>query len=223
MATRLTWAACAWPRWTSPGWATAISVPRSGSSPPGGGRAASRTSCVPRSIATRGPIMYAGGASAKASERSRSPCSSQRETLCCCGRSCAPSTRWHGPPGTSPTLTSPRSEEHTSELQSQSNVVCRLLLEKKNRTAAGEPLPFGQEDVSLHGHAMECRINAEDPRANFAPAPGRILGYREPKGSGIRVDSVVAAGAIVSEYYDPLIAKVVVHAKDRAATIAIFF
>ena len=66
---------------------------------------------------------------------------------------------------------------------------------------------------------MECRINAEDPRLNFAPGPGRIIAYREPMGSGVRVDSGVGAGSMVSEIYDPLIAKLIVHGKDRATTI----
>jgi acetyl-CoA/propionyl-CoA carboxylase biotin carboxyl carrier protein len=81
--------------------------------------------------------------------------------------------------------------------------------------AAGEPLPLRQEDVVLRGHAIECRINAEDPSTGFLPAPGRITSYREPSGPGIRVDSGVRAGAEVSELYDPLLAKVVAHDVDR--------
>ena len=99
--------------------------------------------------------------------------------------------------------------------------VTRLdLVELQIRIAAGEPLSIDQRDVTLNGHAMECRINAEDPRANFAPGPGRIHQYREPRGPGIRVDSGVTAGSAVSEYYDPLVAKLVVHTKGRASTIA---
>src|SRR5439155_10442639 len=93
------------------------------------------------------------------------------------------------------------------------------LVEMQLRIAAGEPLPIDQEDVVLKGHAMECRVNAEDPRANFAPAPGRIVEYREPRGRGVRVDSGVIAGSVVSEHYDPLIAKLIVHSKSRATTI----
>jgi pyruvate carboxylase subunit A len=95
------------------------------------------------------------------------------------------------------------------------------LVELQIRIAAGEPLPVDQEDVVLRGHAMECRINAEDPRANFAPGPGRILEYREPHGPGVRVDSGFGAGSVVSERYDPLIAKVIVHTKARASTIPV--
>ena len=93
------------------------------------------------------------------------------------------------------------------------------LVELQIRIAAGEPLSIDQEDVVLRGHAMECRINAEDPRANFAPGPGHIIEYREPSGKGVRVDSGVTAGSVVSEHYDPLIAKLVVHANGREATI----
>jgi acetyl-CoA/propionyl-CoA carboxylase biotin carboxyl carrier protein len=81
--------------------------------------------------------------------------------------------------------------------------------------AAGEPLSLGQEDVRLHGHAIECRINAEDPSTGFLPAPGRITGYREPGGPGVRVDSGVAEGSEVLPLYDPMVAKLIVHGRDR--------
>jgi acetyl-CoA/propionyl-CoA/long-chain acyl-CoA carboxylase, biotin carboxylase, biotin carboxyl carrier protein len=81
--------------------------------------------------------------------------------------------------------------------------------------AAGEPLSLRQEDVHLVGHAFECRINAEDPSAGFRPTPGRITGYREPGGPGVRVDSGVEDGSEVSPLYDPMIAKLVVHGVDR--------
>jgi acetyl-CoA/propionyl-CoA carboxylase, biotin carboxylase, biotin carboxyl carrier protein len=81
--------------------------------------------------------------------------------------------------------------------------------------AAGEPLSLRQEDVRLAGHAFECRINAEDPSAGFRPAPGRIAGYREPGGPGVRVDSGVEDGSEVSPLYDPMIAKLIVHGVDR--------
>jgi len=81
--------------------------------------------------------------------------------------------------------------------------------------AAGEPLSLRQDDVRLTGHAIECRINAEDPSNGFLPTPGRITSYREPGGPGIRVDSGVAAGSEVVGLYDPLIAKLVVQGVDR--------
>ena len=81
--------------------------------------------------------------------------------------------------------------------------------------AAGEPLSFAQEDVVLRGHAIECRINAEDVALGFLPSPGRISAYREPGGIGVRVDSGVRAGDEVSGLYDPLVAKLVVHDIDR--------
>jgi acetyl-CoA/propionyl-CoA carboxylase, biotin carboxylase, biotin carboxyl carrier protein len=81
--------------------------------------------------------------------------------------------------------------------------------------AAGEPLSVRQEDVVLRGHAIECRINAEDVAAGFLPAPGRITHYREPSGPGVRVDSGVVAGSEITGLYDPMIAKLIVHGVDR--------
>ncbi|HUG65358.1 MAG TPA: acetyl-CoA carboxylase biotin carboxylase subunit [Gaiellaceae bacterium] len=81
--------------------------------------------------------------------------------------------------------------------------------------AAGEPLSISQDEVVMRGHAIECRINAEDVTRGFLPAPGRITAYREPGGMGVRVDSGVRSGDEISELYDPLIAKVVAHDVDR--------
>ncbi|MEA2228294.1 MAG: acetyl-CoA/propionyl-CoA carboxylase, biotin carboxylase, biotin carboxyl carrier protein [Solirubrobacteraceae bacterium] len=83
------------------------------------------------------------------------------------------------------------------------------------RAAAGEPLSVGQADVVLRGHAIECRINAEDASRRFAPAPGRIGDYREPAGPGVRVDSGVGPGSEISPMYDPMVAKLIVWDADR--------
>jgi acetyl-CoA/propionyl-CoA carboxylase biotin carboxyl carrier protein len=83
------------------------------------------------------------------------------------------------------------------------------------RAAAGEPLSYAQEDIQLRGHAIECRINAEDASKNFAPAPGKIGAYREPSGPGVRVDSGVQAGGEVSPMYDPMVAKLIVWDSSR--------
>jgi acetyl-CoA/propionyl-CoA carboxylase biotin carboxyl carrier protein len=81
--------------------------------------------------------------------------------------------------------------------------------------AAGEPLSVAQQDVVLRGHAIECRINAEDAARNFAPAPGTVTAYREPSGPGVRVDSGVLAGSEITPLYDPMVAKLIVRDVDR--------
>ena len=89
------------------------------------------------------------------------------------------------------------------------------IVREQVRIAAGEPLSFAQSDVVLRGHAIECRINAEDVSLGFLPAPGLVTAYREPGGIGVRVDSGVRAGDRISDLYDPLVAKLVVHDVDR--------
>ncbi len=81
--------------------------------------------------------------------------------------------------------------------------------------AAGEPLPFKQRDIQVRGHAMECRINAEDPDKNFMPSPGRIDVWELPGGPGVRIDSHVVPGYSVPPTYDSMIGKLIVHADDR--------
>jgi acetyl-CoA/propionyl-CoA carboxylase biotin carboxyl carrier protein len=83
------------------------------------------------------------------------------------------------------------------------------------KAAAGEELAYRQEDIELRGHAIECRINAEDASKNFAPAPGKIGRYVEPSGPGVRVDSGVQEGGEVSPMYDPMVAKLIVWDSDR--------
>jgi acetyl-CoA/propionyl-CoA carboxylase biotin carboxyl carrier protein len=86
--------------------------------------------------------------------------------------------------------------------------------------AAGEELTVAQDDVVLRGHAIECRINAEDASKRFAPAPGRITSYREPAGPGVRVDSGVTAGSEITPMYDPMVAKLIVWDTDREQATA---
>ena len=88
------------------------------------------------------------------------------------------------------------------------------------RVAAGAPLSISQDDVQLRGHAIECRINAEDASRNFAPAPGAIGTYREPTGPGVRVDSGVGPGSEISPMYDPMVAKLIVWDSDREQATA---
>jgi acetyl-CoA/propionyl-CoA carboxylase, biotin carboxylase, biotin carboxyl carrier protein len=88
------------------------------------------------------------------------------------------------------------------------------------KVAAGEELSIAQGDVTLRGHAIECRINAEDASKNFAPAPGTIGHYREPTGPGVRVDSGVGPGSEITPMYDPMVAKLIVWDADRAQATA---
>ena len=89
------------------------------------------------------------------------------------------------------------------------------LVREQIHVALGEPLSVTQDEVELRGHAIECRINAEDPAHGFLPSPGLITAYREPSGPGVRVDSGVGEGREASGAYDPLIAKVIAYGADR--------
>jgi acetyl-CoA/propionyl-CoA carboxylase biotin carboxyl carrier protein len=88
------------------------------------------------------------------------------------------------------------------------------------RIAAGEELPFTQDDVSWRGHAVEVRLNAEDPANDFVPSPGAVTAYEEPGGPGVRVDSSLAGPGVVPESYDPLFAKLIVRGSDRQDALA---
>ncbi|WP_421078197.1 acetyl-CoA carboxylase biotin carboxylase subunit [Methanothermococcus sp. Ax23] len=94
------------------------------------------------------------------------------------------------------------------------------IVKEQIRIAAGEKLSFTQEDVEIRGHAIECRINAEDAVNDFIPSPGKIKHYRSPGGPGIRLDSGVYGGAEIPPYYDSLIAKLIAYGKDRNEAIA---
>jgi acetyl-CoA carboxylase biotin carboxylase subunit len=96
-----------------------------------------------------------------------------------------------------------------------SEMVCNIdLVREQLRVATGAPLGYGQDAVSIHGHAIECRINAEHPET-FLPSPGRITDYHAPGGLGVRVDSAIYSGYSVPPYYDSLIAKLIVHGATR--------
>ncbi|HBT19324.1 MAG TPA: acetyl-CoA carboxylase biotin carboxylase subunit, partial [Clostridiaceae bacterium] len=81
--------------------------------------------------------------------------------------------------------------------------------------AEGKPLSFSQEDLTIHGHAMECRINAEDPEEDFRPSPGTITFLHFPSGKDIRVDSACYTGLTILPYYDAMVAKIIVHGTTR--------
>lgn len=93
------------------------------------------------------------------------------------------------------------------------------LVREQIKIACGQRLPFEQKDVKIHGHAMECRINAEDSSRNFAPAPGTIIEMHQPGGIGVRVDSGVYQGYTVPPFYDSMIAKLIVTGDTRADCI----
>jgi len=94
------------------------------------------------------------------------------------------------------------------------------LVKEQIRIAAGEPLALNQEEVTINGWAIECRINAEDAWRDFAPCPGRVTAYLPPGGPGVRVDSALYPGYEVTSYYDSLLAKLIVWGKDRREAIA---
>jgi acetyl/propionyl-CoA carboxylase alpha subunit len=106
-------------------------------------------------------------------------------------------------------------EHPVSELVSGIDLVARQI-----EVAAGRPLGLRQDEVALHGHAVEARVYAEDPDHGFLPQAGRVLAVRWPSGPGMRVDAGIAAGDLVGTRYDPLLAKVVAHAETRALAFA---
>jgi len=94
------------------------------------------------------------------------------------------------------------------------------LVKEQIRVAAGEPISFAGDGSRLRGHAIECRINAEDPYRNFQPSPGLITAYHPPGGPGVRLDTHIYAGYTVPPYYDSLLAKVIVHGNTREEALA---
>jgi len=94
------------------------------------------------------------------------------------------------------------------------------LIKEQIRVAAGERLSCRQEEIRFRGHALECRINAEDPSRNFMPSAGTISALYLPGGPGVRIDSHIYQGYKVPPYYDSLLAKVIAHGNDRQETLA---
>jgi acetyl-CoA carboxylase, biotin carboxylase subunit len=94
------------------------------------------------------------------------------------------------------------------------------LIELQLRVAAGDGLGLQQNDIKISGHAIECRINAEDPKNGFAPAPGRITRWQAPRGEGIRLDTHARQGYLVPPFYDSMIGKLIAHGRDRAQAIS---
>ena len=94
------------------------------------------------------------------------------------------------------------------------------LVKEQLRIASGLPLSVTQKEVQLSGHAIECRINAENPKKGFRPSPGKISEVHFPGGNGVRVDTGIYSGYQVPPYYDSMVAKLIVHGKDRAEAIA---
>jgi len=95
------------------------------------------------------------------------------------------------------------------------------LIKEQIRIAAGERLEYGQDDIKLYGSSIECRINAEDPANNFMPCPGKIENLHVPGGRGVRIDSHVYSGYTITPFYDSMIAKLIVHGKNRQEAIKI--
>ena len=93
------------------------------------------------------------------------------------------------------------------------------LIKEQIRIASGKRLPFTQKDIQISGHAIECRINAENPEKGFRPSPGIITDLHLPGGKGIRVDSAIYSGCSISPYYDSMVAKLIVWAKNRKEAI----
>ena len=93
------------------------------------------------------------------------------------------------------------------------------LIKEQIRIADGKELSYRQEDVHITGHAIECRINAENPAKNFRPSPGTITDMYLPGGKGVRIDSAIYSGYTVPPYYDSMLAKLIVHAKNRNEAI----
>ena len=94
------------------------------------------------------------------------------------------------------------------------------IIKEQIKIASGEKLSYTQKDIKIKGHSMEARINAENPEMNFMPCPGTITGLHLPGGNGVRVDTAIYSGYTVPPTYDSMLAKIIVHGKDRNESIA---
>lgn len=94
------------------------------------------------------------------------------------------------------------------------------IIKEQIKIASGEQLQYVQKDIKINGHSLEVRINAENPDKNFMPCPGTITGLHLPGGNGIRVDTAIYEGYTVPQNYDSMLAKIIVHGKDREESIA---
>lgn len=101
----------------------------------------------------------------------------------------------------------------TEEITGRDLIACQL------RVAGGEGIGIAQDEIEIRGHAIECRMNAEDARRDFAPSPGRITKWNPPRGEGVRLDSHAGEGYLVPPFYDSMIGKLIVHGKDRSEAI----
>ncbi len=98
--------------------------------------------------------------------------------------------------------------------------VTRLdLIKAQIAVAAGEPLPWKQGEISMQGHAIECRVNAERPDQNFQPSPGTVRYFHGPGGPGVRVDSHLYSGYVVPPHYDSMVAKIICWGRDRTESL----
>ena len=94
------------------------------------------------------------------------------------------------------------------------------LIKEQIKIASNLPLSFTQEDIKINGHAMECRINAENPSLNFKPSPGTVETFNIPSGFGVRVDTSVYQGYTIPPFYDSMVGKLIVHGANRCEAIA---
>ena len=94
------------------------------------------------------------------------------------------------------------------------------IVKEQLRIASGEKLRYSQQDISVKGHSIECRINAENPEKNFMPCPGTINDLHLPGGNGVRIDTAVYTGYKIPPVYDSMIAKIIVHSETREEAIA---